>query len=231
MSSNSISNNNPIKAIDIVKIRSMIRSSGNPFIIGLTGGIASGKTTVAEMLKNLGATIIDFDVLARKVVEPGTCGLADIVASFGSEILDNMGSLDRKALARVIFRDTNRRRELENLLHPAIFQAFCEEVQTISEIGKSSIIVAVIPLLIEMNLQQLFDKLIVVHISSEIQLQRLMERDHVDANQASTMVSSQLPIKQKVEYADFLVDNSSDLKNTTQQVNALWKIINSLPGR
>lgn len=228
MSINSVSNSNNIRDIDIVSIRSRLRSSGNLFIIGLTGGIASGKTTVAEMLKNLGAAIIDFDILARKVVEPGTRGLADIVASFGSEILDSMGSLDRKALSRVIFRDANRRRELERLLHPAIFQAFCEEVKAISEDGKNPIIIAVIPLLIEMNLQQLFDKLIVVHLSSEIQLQRLMYRDHIDANQAYEMVRSQLPIEQKVAYADFLVDNSGDLKKTTQQVNELWKIINSL---
>lgn len=226
MSKNSLSNaptDIPSDLINISKIKSRVHIRDNLLNIGLTGGIATGKTTVAEMFRKHGATIIDFDILARKVVEPETRGLADIVSSFGPGILNSDGSLDRKALSRIVFQDSARRGELERLLHPAIFDSFCEEVKTISQEEENSIIIAVIPLLIEMNLQPLFDKLVVVHLSSDIQRQRLMERDHIDESLADEMIRSQLPIDDKVNHADFMVDNSGDLEKTTEQVAKIWK--------
>ncbi|MBF0204597.1 MAG: dephospho-CoA kinase [Desulfamplus sp.] len=249
--------------INICEIKSRIRLHGNPLHVGLTGGIASGKSTVTDMFRENGAAIIDFDILARKVVEPNTKGFADIVNCFGSIILDKSGGLNRKALSRIIFQDSNKRKELERLLHPAIFESFCEEVKRIVEHNRirrncyrnempeqeqeqeqiveqeqeyekkweekqNIIIVSVIPLLIEMNLQKLFDKLIVVHLSSDIQLKRLMKRDCIDINQASNMVKSQMPIDDKIRHADFLVDNSGDLQNTCKQVDKIWNVLTKL---
>lgn len=222
-------NSPPHVLINIAQIKSTIQSNANnTLLIGLTGGIATGKTTVAEMFGREGAEIIDFDLLAREAVEPGTKGLADIVASFGSGILDKSGYLNRKALSQIVFEDTEKRRLLERLIHPAILELFCHKVgckmveKISSEKGKTAII-AVIPLLIEMNLQSLFDKLILVHVSSEIQLERLMLREHIDRKRASAMVKSQMPIDEKKEYANFMIDNSNDLENTLKQVKYVWK--------
>ncbi|MBF0228727.1 MAG: dephospho-CoA kinase [Desulfamplus sp.] len=268
---------NPInsKFIDIDAIKSDISNIFNssnlkPILIGLTGSIATGKTTVAEMfikysqeLQNVSnkryientpnkryventpnkntpnrdyiVEIIDFDLLSRKAVEPRTKGLADIVAYFGSQILDKSGCLDRKVLSNIVFKDDEKRRELERLIHPAIFELFYQQIkQIVYENEKTNyqdiknqkakiVIIAVIPLLIEMNLQSLFDKLIIVYSSSKIQLQRLMKRENIDSNKANDMVKSQLPIDEKIKYADFLINNSNNLEDTFKQVKDVWE--------
>lgn len=215
--------------IDIDQIKARINAQRRPILhVGLTGGIASGKSTVAEMLKKYRAAIIDFDILARKVVEPGTQGLSDIIACFGCEILDKDGFLDRKSLSKIVFKDKYKRRELEKLIHPAIFQSFCQEVKNIADNEQSSVIIAVIPLLIEMNLQKLFHKLIVVHVSSRIQLERLMNREKIGSLQAADMIKSQLAIDEKIKHANFLVDNSEDLENTARQVRKIGEILQNL---
>ncbi len=222
----------PHVIIDIDRIKSITKSNANIQIIGLTGSIASGKSTVVDMLKCCGAQIIDFDILAREVVEPGTEGLDNIVKSFGADILDNSGYLNRKALSQIVFRDSEKRKELERLIHPAIFELFCKKVNCYINYYKTDklaldnlkpTIIAVIPLLIEMNLQTLFDKIIVVYLSSDIELERLMQRENIDNKRAVAMIRSQLPIDEKREYADFLIDNSGDIQNTLKQVQTLWK--------
>ncbi|MBF0232227.1 MAG: dephospho-CoA kinase [Desulfamplus sp.] len=215
--------------INIDEIKSRIRGCDNRVLVGLTGSIASGKSTVADMFREHGAVIIDFDILARKVVEPGTRGLLDIVNCFGSNILDETGYLDRKKLSGIIFKDPVKRRELERLIHPAIFESFCNEVTSITCHGQRVVIMAVIPLLIEMNLQSLFDKIVVVYLSSEIQLKRLMQRDKINESRATDMVKSQMPGDKKIAYADFLVDNSGDLENSSQQVKEIWKKLLIVP--
>ncbi|MBF0572750.1 MAG: dephospho-CoA kinase [Desulfamplus sp.] len=241
--------------IDINAIKSDISNIFNsskfkPLLIGLTGSIATGKTTVAQMFmqycqelqnsSNKGdientpnrgniVDIIDFDILSRKAVEPTTKALDDIAAYFGSQILDNKGFLDRKALSKIVFQDSLKKQELEKIVHPAIFRLFCQELKSIcekidNEKADSKIkIIAIVPLLIEMNLQTLFDKLIVVYSSSKVQLQRLMKRESIDNKSAQNMVKSQISIDDKIKYADFLINNSNNIEDTRKQVKDVWK--------
>lgn len=229
--------------------------SGQQELIGLTGGIAGGKTTVAEMFRQCGAQIIDFDILAREAVEPGTKSFNNIVSHFGPGIIDKNGYLDRKALSKIVFKDKQKRRVLEKLTHPAIFKLFCDKVNYyntnkrdfdgLTSLNSSDntdnrdnpdnskspddsnsakrVIIAVIPLMIEMNLQNLFDKIIIIYLSSENQLKRLMKRENIDEDRAASMIKSQLPIDDKIQYADFIIDNSGDLENTLKQVKNVWK--------
>ncbi len=217
--------------------------NGQQELIGLTGGIAGGKTTVAEMFRQCGAQIIDFDILAREAVEPGTKSFNNIVSHFGPGILDKNGYLDRNALSKIVFKDKQKRRVLEKLTHPAIFKLFCDKVNYYktnkrefdgsdsSDNSKSPddsnsgkrVIIAVIPLMIEMNLQNLFDKIVIIYLSSENQLKRLMQRENIDEDRAASMIKSQLPIDDKIQYADFVIDNSGDLENTLKQVKNVWK--------
>ncbi len=190
--------------------------------VGLTGGIASGKSTIAGWFNECGAHLIDFDLLAREVVDPGTEGLASVVACFGSQILTSSGGLDRKALSGIVFKDSLKRKELEAILHPAIFELFCDKVADIVRKEPDAVIFTVIPLLIEMNLQPLFDRLIVVHVSPEIQLVRLMQRDGINEKSALQIIKSQIPIDIKLKDADFLVDNSNSLEDSHEQVMAIW---------
>ncbi|MBF0111944.1 MAG: dephospho-CoA kinase [Desulfamplus sp.] len=235
-----LSKDNQGSFVDIYRVKSTIRSIGNPIFIGLTGSIATGKSTVADMLKYYAnykdidrkepikqrfVKIIDFDILAREVVEPKTKALGDIVTLFGSNIVDTNGYLDRKALSKIIFEDVKKRQELEKITHPAIFDLFCQKVQRVVSENLNPIIVAVIPLLIELNLQSLFDKIIVVYTSSEVQLQRLMKREDIDQKRATAMLKSQMDIESKKVYADFLIDNSGDSQNTQKQVHDIWRKI------
>ncbi len=214
--------------LDLHEVKLQIQSTGNPVHLGLTGGIASGKTTIAEMFRECGIHIysviklIDFDILARDVVEPGTKALADVAACFGPHILDPSGCLDRKALSGIIFKYPLKRKQLEDILHPAIFELFCRKVAAIVQKEPEAVIISVIPLLIEMNLQPLFDRIIVVHVSPKIQLKRLMQRDQIDEQTALKIMNSQLLIDEKLKYADFVVDNSNSLEHSRSQVEAIW---------
>lgn len=241
--------------LDLNTIRRRMRAAGRSIHVGLTGGIASGKSTIADMFLDCGAHLIDFDLLAREVVAPGTAGLTHVVAVFGKGVLSPDGALDRKTLSAIVFNDSEKRKKLEAILHPAIFELFCQKVDGVmhnagtlhapasiealdiietSDIIESSktiniaksleavVIVSVIPLLIEMTLQPLFDGIVVVHVSEKMQLTRLMHRDGIDETTAKKIMASQLPIDEKRQYADFLVDNSHDLTESRRQVNEIW---------
>lgn len=208
--------------IDLLEIKNRIRSIGSPFHVGLTGGIASGKTTIANMFQKYGAHLIDFDLLSREVVEPGTKGLSDVVACFGKQILNPSGCLDRKALSRIVFKDPEKRKQLEAVLHPAIFELFCRRVEGVVKQEPGAVIFSVIPLLVEMKLQPLFHRVIVVHVSREIQRKRLMERDGIDEKTALNIMKSQLSIDEKLQFADFVVDNVKDLEHSRNQVEEIW---------
>ena len=154
-----------------------IRGDGQRLLLGVTGGIASGKSAVSTMLEELGSPIIDFDILAREVVEPGQPAYDQIVDYFGRQVLLEDGTLDRKAISAIVFRDMEKRKKLESFTHPAIYDRFAECVKEITDKDPEAIIQVSIPLLIELNLQYMFHKLLVVHIPYEEQVQRLMGRD------------------------------------------------------
>ncbi len=194
-------------------------------VVGLTGGIAGGKSTVSMMLRDLGAQLVDFDVLARKVVQPGTPGLAKVVDSFGKQILTPDGSLDRRRLAEIVFRDRKKRRTLEQLIHPDIYEAFVRQVSRITAGQSDAVIVAEVPLLVEVNLIDLFDRIVLVYTSRQVQIERLMDRPDMTRRAAEDMLEAQLPIEEKKKYADHIVYNDGSLESTRRQVRALWEAL------
>jgi len=200
-----------------------IRGRDNRLLLGVTGGIASGKTTVARMLEELGAPIIDFDGLSRLVVEPGKPAWNDIRDYFGEQVLQEDKALDRKKLAEIVFRDPEKRKKLEGFTHPRIYDEFSRLVKEFTQEDPNAIIPVVIPLLIEANLQYLFHKLLLVYVPPEEQIHRLMERDHISREMAQNILAAQLPIDEKKAYADFIVDNSGSLEETKRQVGEVWQ--------
>lgn len=194
-------------------------------ILGVTGGIAGGKSTVAHMLRELGAPMIDFDLLAREVVAPGQPAWKEITRYFGTGILLKDGSLDRKKLAGLVFRDPEKRRKLESITHPWIRELFLKRVKEFAKTGSAPIVQAVIPLLFEAGLQELVHKILVVYIPRETQIERLTKRDHISREQAERILKAQLPIEDKLKHADFVIRNEKGLKETQKQVLALWETL------
>jgi len=191
-------------------------------LLGVTGGIASGKSTVSGMLTELGSPLIDFDLIARQVVAPGTEGLAKIVDYFGSQVLTEDGSMDRKKVAKIVFGDMEKRKKLESFTHPPIYEEFFRQADAIAAENPEAIIQVAVPLLIELNLQHLFDKILLVYVPAEIQEKRLGERDNITPQEVANIMKSQLPIAEKLQFADFIVDNTGDLDYTRSQVEKIW---------
>ena len=193
-----------------------------PFVLGVTGGIASGKSTVSALLVELGAPLIDFDVLARLVVEPGRPALQAIVAHFGKMVLHADGTLDREKMATLVFNNPDQRRKLEALTHAPIFAEYRRQVKRLTTEYPGAIIQAGVPLLMEMNLQTLFTKVLLVYASPDQQVTRLRARDGISNTAALKMLASQLPIDEKLTRADYVIDNGGTEAETKLQVKALW---------
>ena len=193
-------------------------------VIGLTGGIATGKSTVAGRLKELGAPVIDADRLAREVVEPGQPALAEIAKAFGNEVLQPDGSLDRARLGAIIFSDAAKRRRLEEIVHPPIRQRMEACIDALRKEGASPVVICDIPLLFESKESMRFvDKVAVVYATKEQQLARLMQRNGLSLEEAKARIEAQIPIEQKVERADYVIDNSKEHEETIAQVDRLWE--------
>jgi len=194
-----------------------------PFLlVGLTGGIGTGKSTVAAMLAARGAVVIDADRLAREVVEPGEPTLARIVQEFGPEVLGPDGRLDRKALGALVFADPARRRRLEALTHPPIRARLDARLEALARAGFRGVVVVDAPLLVESGLHRAMDRLVVVTADEATQLARLMARDGLDRAEALRRIRSQMPLAAKARLADHVIDNSGDRAATEAQVERLW---------
>ncbi|KAF8971914.1 dephospho-CoA kinase-domain-containing protein [Flammula alnicola] len=198
-------------------------------VIGLTGGIATGKSTVSSLLKASHIPIVDADVIARQVVEPGTSGLAKIKATFGNEVILPDGTLDRKKLGSIIFNDEVKRKKLNKIVHPAVRKAMLWQMLGYWIRGYKYCIMDV-PLLIEGGLWQWVGLVVVVYCSDELQLQRLMQRDGSSREEASARLNSQLPISQKVPYADIVIDNSGTKQELETQVVSLIRRLEDRAG-
>ena len=204
-------------------IKETITSKKNSnLIIGLTGTIASGKTTVADMLTDLGAYAIDFDLLAREIVIPGALAYNQIVDYFGKQILQEDGNLDRKKLSDIVFSDIEKRKILESFTHPQIALSFVSKLDNIILNNANAIVQVIVPLMIENNLQYLFHKVILVYIPQDKLVERLMKRNSINYHEAIQIINSQIPIDEKVKFADFVIDNGKELDQTKQQVDNLW---------
>jgi len=195
-------------------------------LLGVTGGIACGKTVVANMLEELGAVLIDLDLIARQVVEPGKPALRETIDYFGREVLQEDGTLNRKKLSGLVFSDSEKREKLEGFTHPHIFEELLKQVNDVT--AKDPIIQVVVPLLIEKSLQSLFDKVLVVHITPDLQIKRLVERDGISKEEAANMLKAQMPIDEKLAHADFVVHNEGSMEETRKQVQEIWQALKKL---
>lgn len=190
-----------------------------PFLlVGLTGGIATGKSTVASMFRALGCPIIDADVLARDVVEPGQPALADIAREFGPGVLGPDGRLDRPALATVVFANAERRRRLEAITHPRIRERFTEQLGALAQRGVDGVVIFDAAVIIESGGYKQMDRLVVVIADEATQLARLRARDGLDETEALRRIHSQMPLAEKAKLADHVIDNSGDRAATEAQV-------------
>ena len=187
--------------------------------VGLTGGIASGKTTVSNELLRRGAVIIDADVLAREVVAPGTVGLVRIVEHFGSKVLTADGSLDRSALASIVFADEKARAALNAIVHPLVRKR-AKELESLAH--SDAIVVHVIPLLVETGQVADFDVVVVVDISEEAQICRLVERNSLTREQAQARIAAQASREERLAAADIVVTNHGSRAELLSQCETLW---------
>lgn len=190
-------------------------------VLGLTGGIGSGKSVVDAMFRELGAEVIDADALAREVVEPGKPALQEIVSSFGTDMLLPDGRLDRPRLAAMIFSDPSARERLNAITHPRIRQRMAEEVAARS--GQPGVLILDIPLLYENGRSVDVERVIVVWVDEATQIRRLMERDHLTEEQARQRTAAQMPLDEKRRRADHVIDNSGSREDTRRQVDAIYR--------
>ncbi|HET9301372.1 MAG TPA: dephospho-CoA kinase [Propionibacteriaceae bacterium] len=195
--------------------------------VGLTGGIASGKSLVAAELAARGATIIDADVLAREVVEPGTPALAAIIERFGADVVQD-GQLDRARLAQIVFADPLARSDLERIVHPAV-RARAAELERAA--GDAAIVVHVIPLLVETGQQENFDLVVTVDTDHETQVQRLMARNGFTRAEAEARIAAQASREERTLVADVVLDNTGSVTQLREQIDALWAELSSTVAR
>jgi len=190
-------------------------------VFGLTGGIGSGKSTVARLLREQGVTVVDADVLAREAVAPGSQGLQQIVDAFGADMLLDDGTLNRAAMGERVFSDDEARQTLNGIVHPEVGRLFMERVQQGIADGLRHMVYEV-PLLFENNLDDTFAATVLVAVSPETQLQRVMARDDLTAAQAQARIDSQMPLADKRARADHVVDNDAGEDELRDKVQQLW---------
>lgn len=201
----------------------MTAPAARPFLlVGVTGGIATGKSTVSALLRALGCVIIDADVLAREVVAAGEPAHAEIVAEFGPGVLQADGTLDRKALGAVVFADPARRARLEAITHPPIRERFARRLGELAEQRFEGVVVLDAALMIESGNYRNMDRLVVVVTDEATQRARLRARDGIGEEEACRKVASQMPVAEKAKLADYVIDNSGDRTATEAQVRCLY---------
>jgi dephospho-CoA kinase len=200
----------------------MTGSASRPFLlVGLTGGIASGKSMVSRQLAELGCRLVDADVQAREVVRRGEPAWQAIVDEFGRDVVGPDGELDRKRLGAIVFADPARRKALEGITHPAILARRQAILDAWAAEGFDGLVVLDIPLLVEVGAAARMDRVVVVYADREVQLDRLMRRDRFERAEAEGRVASQMPLADKVRYAHYVVDNSGTPEETAAQVRAV----------
>lgn len=193
--------------------------------VGLTGGIACGKSTVARLFADKGAVYIDFDRLAHEAVDPSQPAWQQIADYFGSEILHPDRTIDRAKLGAIVFRDKRKRAKLNSIVHPAVFAAWCYRTQQIKETRSDAIILSDVPLLIEEEMQPLFDLIILVYISKEEQMDRLMKRNGLSRDEAMQRLESQMSIDEKLSFAQIVIKNQGPLEKTRRIVDQVWQTL------
>lgn len=202
-------------------------------IVGLTGGIVSGKSTVARMFKQLGADTIDADNIARIIVQPGKKAWKNIVHYFGKEILKDNQEINRKELARIVFADKEKLEKLNNITHPEIMAIIKNKIEEMRSKGcvNATISIIEVPLLFEAGMEYMMDRIIVVYLNREEQIKRLHIRNNLTQEEAINRIDSQMSLEKKLKKADYVIDNSASLSHTRIQVKQIWQELSQLLAR
>jgi dephospho-CoA kinase len=196
--------------------------------VGLTGGIASGKSTVGRMFGELGCKVIDSDRITRQLFEPGTPVNAAVAEAFGPRVLASDRSIDRSVLAELVFQNPDLRQKLNSIVHPAIYQRQAEFLAQAAAADSRAIGIVEAALIVEVGSYRNYDKLIVVTCSPKIQRERLRERSGLTPEQIESRIASQMPMEEKVKVADFVIDNSGDIGKTRQQVDDVYRQLRAI---
>ena len=195
-----------------------------PILIGLTGTIGSGKSTVARMFEELGAYRIDADELAHEVIRKGSPAYDEVVREFGKDILDRRGRIIKKRLRRLVFAEPQLKRKLEAIIHPKVAEAIARRIRWATRMKKKAVVIEV-PLLFEVGLEGMFDCVVAVVCDESTLKRRAAERDRESAGEIERILQSQLPQDEKARRADFVIDNSSSVKRTAASVRKIWREI------
>lgn len=190
--------------------------------VGLTGNVASGKSTVAEVWRGLGARVVDADVLARRAVAPGTPGLRAVAARWGAAVLDAAGALDRARLREIVFTDPVERAALEAIVHPEVARLRDEEMRRARAEG-AALVVADIPLLYEVGMQDQFDVVVLVDAPEEVRIRRMVEHRGLDREAARAVSAAQMPAARKREMADVVINNDGTVEELRRRAEAVWR--------
>ena len=198
-------------------------------LVGITGGVASGKSLVLRMFMNLGAYAIDCDVLSREAVVPCSKAWWEIVHLFGEDIVKRDLEIDRKKLRAIVFSDSKQRKALEKIIHPEVKRKCVERIEAINKIASepNALVVIDVPLLIETGTQDDFDTVIVVYVSEETQIRRVIARDGITKAEAKKMIALQMPLKAKLKFADIVITNEGTRTETEKQVRTVFERLSS----
>ena len=200
-------------------------------LVGLTGGIGSGKSEVSRRLAALGAVIVDADVIAREVVAPGTPGLAQVVEAFGAGVLRADGSLDRERLGRIVFADADKLAQLNVIVHPLVGERIAEIMADVERTEPDAIVVYDVPLLVENGLQDRYEVVVVVAATPQTQLRRLVEQRGMTEADARARIAAQAPLGAKLAVADIVITNDGDLEALDTTVGEVWRDLAERAGR
>jgi dephospho-CoA kinase len=193
--------------------------------VGLTGGIGSGKSTVDRLFRKKGAEIIDFDSLAHAAEAPGSTAWKEIVAYFGRDILNHDDTINRERLGTIVFRDSKKLKKLNSIVHPSLFDEWKRKIEVIRLKRKDAVIISDIPLLIEVKWHEYVDVVVLVYISPEEQIKRIMKRNGYTRHEATDRLNSQMPIGEKVPYANFIIHNEGSVEETEKIVSDIWETL------
>jgi dephospho-CoA kinase len=197
----------------------MKKQNQNKIILGLTGGFGSGKTTVAKMFRGLGAEIVDADKLAHNCIKKGSGVYQKISSIFGKSVLQSDKKIDRRKLAGLVFNNRSMLKKLNNIIHPEVIRMIKESILS----SRTKVVVLDAPLLIEAGLCDIVDKIIVVMVSRQKQVERVFKKTKIKKEEILKRIRCQMPLSKKARLADFVIDNNGDLKDTKSQVNQIWR--------
>jgi dephospho-CoA kinase len=199
--------------------------------VGLTGGIACGKSTIARMLQDKGAYLLDLDVLTHHVEEPDQAAWRGIVDYFGTEVLNEDRTINRAKLGAIVFTDPEKLARLNSIVHPAVYDEWYRLVKMIYKKDPHAIVLSDVPLLIEQDLNSIFDVIAVVYISRDVQVERLILRNNYEREEAERRVASQMAIDDKVKYAHIVIDNQGSVEDAQKTIDGLWQALMAMEAK